>query len=118
MSAIILEFVERDDFVAELQAQAIKSVRLEIEYKVGEPRGDLGNASHTVSAVATAFCIAPFNLTPQIIRWQTVILITDSISMRFESDKSREKMFTNFEIVRAEFEKLGFNILRGQWKLN
>lgn len=116
-SLLVLEFVERDDFAAELNIHGVKNVRLEITSQSGAPRGAYGNAPHTMSAVATAL-VTINERHSAIVRWETPILITDSLTLRMDSKESRNKMFDNFERVRAELEALGFNVSRGQWKAN
>lgn len=116
MSILILEFVERANFVAELNDLGIKTLRLEIESEIGEARGDFGNAPHTIKAVATAISTA--GQSNIILRWQQTILFTDSLSLRMDADKSRSKLFENFEKVRDEFAARGFTVLRGQWKVS
>lgn len=114
---IILEFVERDDFIAELNARTVRNMRCEISVETGEPRGELGNAPITAYAIATALVTISDGISA-IIRWQTTILFTDALSHQMDKEKTREKMFGNFDKVRAEFVELGFSVSRGQWKVN
>lgn len=115
MSLLILEFVELEDFVAELRERGMKSVRIDIESVSGEPRGEFHNAPHTATAVVTAL-VTVNERHSAIVRWERTLLVTDSISLRMEREQSREKMFANFEKAKAELTALGFAVARGQWK--
>lgn len=114
MNTFILDLVERDDFMAELREHGIQTIRVEIESQIGAPRGEWGNAPHTVYAVATA--LRPSQYGAVLVRHQTTILVTDSLTLRMDNGDSRKKMFKNFDRVQAEFVAAGFTVKRGQWK--
>lgn len=116
MSTLFLEFVELDDFHAELKDRGINQVRIEIESNAGVPSGDFLNASHTVHAIVTAFT-SESDRDAVIVRWKTLLLLTDSMSLRVDSKKSQEKMFANFEVLKTNLSKLGLFVKRGQWKV-
>lgn len=117
---LVLEFVELDDFVAELHARNVTTIYLEIRTESGVPHGELRNAAQSAFAVATAPCV--FSLFEYdeltIIRWEQGILFTDSISYRLDKERTRETLFANFEKIKTELQGRGFTVQRGQWKLN
>lgn len=113
---LTLEFVEFDDFVKELQERGITNVRLEMRTESGEPRGEFSNAAQSAFAVVTALYILPIYEQTVIAQWERAILVTDSVSYRLDKERTREKLFANFETVRQELETRGFTVKRGQWK--